>query len=795
MAKPSIYSELLLTNLELLFMNHPPAPELQGILQKNLFSVPNKRASDELICYLFSLIDGDKYNIKQNLLYIMLDKKRENSFYSQVHNFSKDISDEYPEENLPKVVKSFFLMPSGEKYVQYLYKLTLIAMKNDLKMAGIVMHPARRPKDEEELTKLESMNDILDEHLKMQTKCAEQSYVKNKNKERLLKLQIERKRKVLMELTADLKLKMEKYSLPEHMKSLVFSGYDQKVIKEWSTALSQRCENLQKDAEVIKNIKWNISQLHKAITQKKNGTLGKCSSYLRNEPLNGLLPEDFLNNLLRQAEETLNALRLEGPADLSPYIPELEDLTKEFKDMLDIVSHCSQFIIQLHDETETQIPRLEAALFSDEQLEAKIVEDEAAGCGHSLINKLCESTPPEMLRNLRIAELTCTPPMKNHETESQNASRTDAVNEEDMTDVTESYTPVALDTNLLKPICFERKCGGSTWKHALLLSTLKKKNQQKENPISYFQNGMCSPESLTDTPLAQPNKRTSNPVKSLNNLWTEDSENFRNYCVSKKTLHAELPSDTGNLEKSSLTINSAVNNQGGTECHVLGVPDSGLGSEMINQVFPGLLQLRSGTSSSEAVKALIIQDQNKVSGVPVHHRPSGRHSSEEENSRISDIFASGNFSQEFHNFMQAVTNSNGSLMGASSVFDSSSSPSPPGSNMTGIHMLEHTSLDFMHMSSNADSSLAHWDDQKDLKRILSVALSPAGISPAEVRSSTPINSSSSSQQEQNGHAKEGEKQPQPAVGAYAVSRIPRIKSLGGLRLKEMRSTLSREDQF
>ncbi|ESN95276.1 hypothetical protein HELRODRAFT_179619 [Helobdella robusta] len=125
--KESFFTNLLLLEFDPLAMGlkHRIA------FNKDMFMLPNKKALDEVLYFLFNKLDPVRCYSDFRDCWPILDKKQEQHFRRQVTNWLNQITKVDPQANLPRLV-TIFLSPNGDKLYNYLLSFSRYVLQCSL---------------------------------------------------------------------------------------------------------------------------------------------------------------------------------------------------------------------------------------------------------------------------------------------------------------------------------------------------------------------------------------------------------------------------------------------------------------------------------------------------------------------------------------------------------------------------------------------------------------------------------------------------------------------------------------
>ncbi|XP_044258148.1 uncharacterized protein LOC123007132 [Tribolium madens] len=124
--------EKLFTNIKILTHVYPPSKDFNEVFKVDMFKKNNKAAFQQVIYYLFTVLDPEltKEKIKSWPTY---DAKGDREFRQEVLSFIDHINEKYESVDIPKLMPSLLVSPGGIKIVKFMLKMSILVTYAHLK--------------------------------------------------------------------------------------------------------------------------------------------------------------------------------------------------------------------------------------------------------------------------------------------------------------------------------------------------------------------------------------------------------------------------------------------------------------------------------------------------------------------------------------------------------------------------------------------------------------------------------------------------------------------------------------
>lgn len=123
--------DALYKNLYVLSIEYPPDGNFKNIFKINMFEKPNKEAFHEVVYYLLKTLNPDV--IKEKLpSWPILDKQSEAKFRDEVLRYINEINSKYENADVPSIMKSHLITPSGYNFIMFMFKLSQLVLYQHL---------------------------------------------------------------------------------------------------------------------------------------------------------------------------------------------------------------------------------------------------------------------------------------------------------------------------------------------------------------------------------------------------------------------------------------------------------------------------------------------------------------------------------------------------------------------------------------------------------------------------------------------------------------------------------------
>ncbi|XP_065335911.1 uncharacterized protein LOC135936851 [Cloeon dipterum] len=144
----------LFINLRLLMSCNNHSDALKTLLTEDVFVLPNsnKKASNEVIYFILNVWSKEKCAEKFKFCWPVLDRKQESQFQRAACTLLQEIKSAHPDANLPTVSLALLLQPGGDKYCNFLLRLTMFLLAHSMKVGDLKARP--NVKSEESLRSL-----------------------------------------------------------------------------------------------------------------------------------------------------------------------------------------------------------------------------------------------------------------------------------------------------------------------------------------------------------------------------------------------------------------------------------------------------------------------------------------------------------------------------------------------------------------------------------------------------------------------------------------------------------------
>ncbi|RDD46285.1 HAUS augmin-like complex subunit 6 [Trichoplax sp. H2] len=286
---------------------------------KDMFALPNKKAMEVVLYFLFENYDHAMTEIAFRDCWPVIDKQREQQFRKTCVRLLSEIAEKEPNANLPRIMASALLNPTGDRFYSFLNRFSLLVMRKLMankfgKSLGLPQLPKINP---EKAALANSMKNILlAQQIRYKDKFCELSSetveVQNKWKEFALTLtkKYRKTNKTIREIEKEIsainsliKNKKGKSSSPFHENR----KYDQ------DTTAILRTESLHK----VRDLWTRMNNFYSGLQSQREVVNAAVEGNLRQKELNGndiplKIPDMLLRKYRKDIQSSDTGNTLEG---------------------------------------------------------------------------------------------------------------------------------------------------------------------------------------------------------------------------------------------------------------------------------------------------------------------------------------------------------------------------------------------------------------------------------------------------------------------------------------------------